>query len=140
MNKRPISVTLVAALYLMVGAIGFAMHGRAALARHAFQYDDALIELTELIAIVCGVFLLRGRNWARWLALAWIAFHLIFSFLDSPQLFGSLQKGTVHGLFLVVIVYFLFRADARTYFQHPDEINTHAEGGLTEGSRCEPKV
>ena len=44
------------------------------------QYDDALVELTELIAIVCGVFLLQGRNWARWLALAWIASHAAFMY------------------------------------------------------------
>ena len=31
------------------------------------------------LAIVCGVFLLRGHNWARWLALAWIAFHVVLS-------------------------------------------------------------
>src|SRR6266550_4543383 len=114
-DKRPISVTIVAALYLMVGIFGFAFHGREALARPAFQYDDALIELTEVIAIVCGVFLLRGRNWARWLPLAWIAADAGFSFSDS------LQKGAVHSLFLVVIAYFLFRPDAKTYFQHPEE-------------------
>jgi hypothetical protein len=116
MNKRPISVTIVAALYLMVGAVGFAVHGREALVRHAFQYDDAFIELTELIAIVCGVFLLQGRNWARWLALAWIAFHLAFSFFDSPQ------KAAIHGLFMVLIAYFLFRPDARSYFQRREEM------------------
>ena len=124
MNKRPVSVTIVATLYLMVGTVGFAVHGRAALARHAFQYDDALIELTELTAIVCGVFLLQGRNWARWLSVAWIGLHLIFSFFDSPQFFDSLQKGAIHSLFLVLIAYFLFRPDARTYFQHLDEIGT----------------
>lgn len=118
MNKRPISVTIVAALYLMVGTVGFAAHGRDALARHAFQYDDALIELTEVIAIVCGVFLLQGRNWARWLTLAWIALHVAISFFDSPQ------KVAVHALFLVVIAYFLFRPDARIYFQHSDEAGT----------------
>jgi hypothetical protein len=124
MNKRPVSVTIVAALYLMVGTVGFVIHGSGALARHEFQYDDALIELMELMAIVCGVFLLQGRNWARWGALAWIAFHLTVSFFDSPQFFGSLEKEAVHSLFLVVIAYSLFRADARTYFQHPDEIGT----------------
>lgn len=76
MNKRPISVTILGSVYLTVGAVGFAVHFNGILARHAFQYDDALIELTELIAMVCGVFMLQGRNWARWLALAWIAFHL----------------------------------------------------------------
>jgi hypothetical protein len=118
MNKRPISITILASLYLMVGTVGFAFHFSEILTRHAFQYEDALIELTELVAIVCGVFLLQGRNWARWLALAWIAFHVAISFFDS------LQKVAVHGLFLVLIAYFLFRPDARTYFQHPEKMST----------------
>ncbi|MGB2665246.1 MAG: hypothetical protein WAK48_14670 [Candidatus Acidiferrum sp.] len=118
MNKRPISVTIVASLYLIVGSVGFAVHGKEILARHAFQYGDALIELTELIAIVCGVFMLQGRNWARWLALAWILFHVAFS------LFNSLQRGAIHGLFLVLIAYFLFRPDARTYFQRTEEMGS----------------
>ncbi len=29
--------------------------------------------------------MLRGSNWARWLALAWIAFHVFLSFLHSWQ-------------------------------------------------------
>jgi hypothetical protein len=64
------------------------------------------------------VLLLRGRNWARWLTLAWIAAYGGFSFFDS------LQKGAVHSLFLVVIAYFLFRPAARTYFQHPAQMGT----------------
>jgi hypothetical protein len=100
------------------GAIGFAVHFNEILGRHAFRYDDALIELTELIAMMCGVFMLQGRNWARWLALAWIPFHKAISFLDS------LQKVAVHGLFLVLIACFLFRPDVRTCFQHPEEART----------------
>jgi len=118
MNKRPISITAIASVYLMTGTLGFAVHFREILARQAFQYDDALIELTELIAIVCGMFMLQGRNWARWLALAWIAAHVAISF------FSSLQKVAIHGLFLALIAYFLFRPDARTYFQHPEEMGT----------------
>ncbi len=75
-NKRPISVTILACVYLAVGVGGFAVHFRELLARHP---DAVGIEVTELTAIVCGVFLLRGQNWARWLALAWIAFHVVLS-------------------------------------------------------------
>jgi hypothetical protein len=118
MNKRPIAITILASLYLLVGTVGFVFHFREILDRHAFQYEDALIELTELIAIVCGVFLLRGRNWARWLALAWMAFHVAISFLDS------VQKVAIHGLFLAAFAYLLFRADARKYFRGPEEMGT----------------
>jgi len=44
--------------------------------------------------------------------LAWVAFHVGISFFDS------LQKVVVHGLILLLIAYFLFRPEARTYFRH----------------------
>lgn len=117
MKKRPISVTIIAALYLLVGTAGFVGHLIPILKSRALHSDDAMVEITELTAIVCGLFLLRGHNWARWLAVAWMAFHVALSY-------GSLQKIVVHSLFLVVIAYFLFRPDARTYFQHREEAGT----------------
>ena len=111
MNKRPLSVTILACIFIGVGTVGFVYHLREILARHAFHYGDFLVELTEFVSIVCGAFLLRGHNWARWLALTWIAFHVGISFFDS------LQKVVVHGLLLLLIAYFLFRPEARTYFR-----------------------
>ena len=116
MKKRPLPVTILACIYIGVGTVGFAYHLREILARHAFHYDDFLVELTEFVAIVCGAFLLRGHNWARWLALAWIAFHVGISFVDS------LQKVVVHGLIFLLIAYFLFRPEARTYFRHRERM------------------
>jgi hypothetical protein len=106
-NKRPISVTILACVYLAVGALGFAAHFRELLAR----YPDAVpIELTELAAIVCGAFLLRGHNWARWLAMAWIAFHVVLSaFHQIPELI-------IHTLFCAAIAWILFRPEAARYF------------------------
>jgi hypothetical protein len=124
MKKRPISITILASGYLVVGTVGFAVHFRAILARQAFQYADALTELTELIAIVCGVFMLQGRNWARWLALAWIAVHVAISFFSSPHFFSAMQKVAIHGLFLALIAYFLFRPNARSYFQHQEVVGS----------------
>jgi len=116
MKKRPLPVTILACIYIGVGTVGFAYHLREILARHAFHYDDFLVELTEFVAIVCGAFLLRGHNWARWLALAWIAFHVGISFVDS------LQRVVVHGLIFLLIAYFLFRLEARTYFRHRERM------------------
>jgi hypothetical protein len=107
-SKRPISVTIIAALYLAVGAGGFAVHFRELLARHP---DAVGIELTELTAILCGVFILRGHNWARWLALAWIAFHVVLS------AFHAFPEFAIHSLFCAVIAWFLFRPDAARYFR-----------------------
>ena len=37
------------------------------------------ITVIGVAAVVAGVFMLRGRNWARWLALAWMASHVAIS-------------------------------------------------------------
>jgi len=107
-NKRPISVTILAIVYLAVGILGFVFHFRESL---AFPREGVWIELTELAAIACGLFMLRGQNWARWLALAWIAFHVVLS------AFHPLRELIVHGLLCAVIAWILFRGAATRYFR-----------------------
>jgi hypothetical protein len=107
-NKRPISVTVLACVYLAVGAVGFAAHFHELLAR---QPDAVAIEVTELVAILCGAFLLRGDNWARWVALAWIAFHVVLS------AFHAIPELVIHALFCAAIAWILFRPEAARYFR-----------------------
>lgn len=110
-NKRPRSVTVLSSVYLAVGTAGFVYHLRPVLAARAVHSDDLMVELSEVLAIVAGAFMLRGRNAARWLALAWMAFHVAISFLDS------LEKVAVHAVFFAVIAYVLWRPEAQTYFR-----------------------
>jgi hypothetical protein len=107
-DKRPLSITILACVYLAVGAGGFIVHFRELLARHP---DAVAIELTELTAIVCGVFLLRGQNWARWLALAWIAFHVVLS------AFHAIPELVIHALFFAGFAWVLLRPQAARYFR-----------------------
>lgn len=111
MNKRPLSVTILAWVYLAVGTIGFVYHLPELHANNALQFDGVWIELVRLLAVLAGVFMLRGHNWARWLALAWIAFHVIIGALHSFQQFA------IHCLFCAVIAWLLFRSDATRYFR-----------------------
>ncbi len=111
LNKRPLSVTILGCIYIAVGTIGFVYHFTEFQARHSFQYDAVWVELTEVLAILCGGFILRGQNWARWLALAWMAFHVVLSFFDG------FQKLAIHCLFCAVIAFFLFRPEAARYFR-----------------------
>ena len=107
-DRRPISVTILACVYLAVGVVGFAAHFHELLAR----YPDAVwIELTELVAVLCGAFMLRGHNWARWVALAWIAFHVALS------AFHALPELAIHALFCAAIAWILFRPEAARYFR-----------------------
>jgi hypothetical protein len=52
--------------------------------------------------------MLRGRNWARWLSLAWMASHVAISFPNLGQV-------AFHSLFFVVIAWLLLRPDAGQY-------------------------
>jgi hypothetical protein len=92
---------------MAVGAIGFVAHFTDLMAR---QSSTVLIEVTELLAMVAGVFLFRGRNWARWLALLWMAFHVAISFPVTRQV-------VIHSMIFGLIAWALFRSDARRYFK-----------------------
>lgn len=107
-NKRPISMTVLACMYLALGTVVFVFHFRELL---SLQQDSVWVELTELLAIVSGAFMLRGNNWARWLALAWIVFHVILS------AFHAWPEFAIHGLFSVLVAWILFRPEAALYFR-----------------------
>jgi hypothetical protein len=109
-TKRPISVNIIAILYLAVGTIGFVYHGYESLRQTAFPSDAYGIEITEFLAIIAGVFMLRGQNWARWLAVAWMAFHVVVS------AFHNFREFAIHTLLLALIAWILFRPKAAQYF------------------------
>jgi hypothetical protein len=111
MNKRPLSVTIISWLFIAMGVIAFVYHFIEFSTRHTFQYDGLWVLLLRLIAIVAGVFMLRGNSWARWLTIFWMAYHVVLSW------FHSWQQLVIHGLFLAVLAYFLFRVDAAAYFR-----------------------
>jgi hypothetical protein len=111
MEKRPLPVLLIACVYILTGAGGIASNFSEINVRHPFENDAAWVELVSLIALVSGVYLLRGHNWARWLALAWLGFHVILS-IHHTRL-----ELALHALFFAVATYFLFRPAATRYFR-----------------------
>lgn len=118
MNKRPLAVSIVSWIFIATGTLGLAFHLRDFKGPQPFQYDLVWVSLVRLAAIVSGAFMLRGKNWARWLALAWIGFHVVISF------FHSWQQVLVHGLLFLLIAYFLFRPEASAYFEAAEETRT----------------
>jgi hypothetical protein len=111
MNKRPRSVTVLSCLMIAVGAVGLARDVAEFNPEQPFQYDHAWIWLIHFTAIICGVFMLRGRNWARWIVLAWMAFHVIVGGLHS-------WNGLVtHALLFAMVAYVLFCPQATDYFR-----------------------
>ena len=108
MNKRPIPIVIVAAIYLLVGVMGFVYHFQELTAGHR---DAIAIELTELLAVVAAAGLFRRQNWARWLALAWVVFHVVIS------LFHPLQELLIHLGLCVLISWLLFRPATSRWFR-----------------------
>ena len=106
MNKRPITVTILACVLIAAGAVGLAYHFTEFKAPNAVHSELVWIEFVRLLAIVSGVFMLRGRDWARWLALAWIAFHVVLSF------FHSLGEAAMHAVIFALFAWILLRRDA----------------------------
>jgi hypothetical protein len=113
MNKRPVTVTILACLLIITGVVGIAYHLSDFSTKDLFEYGNVTILIVRIIAIVGGVFLLRRRNWARWLSIAWIAFHLILSF------FHNVQEVLIHTFVFALFAWFLFRPEARAYFLRP---------------------
>lgn len=110
MSKRPLSVAIVAWIYIAAGVLAIGAHITEFNVRHPFTSDAVLALLVRLMAIVAGVFMLRGANWARWLAIAWIAYHVVLS------AFHSVLAAGMHALLLAVFAYFLCRRQGNAYF------------------------
>lgn len=113
MKKRPIPVTIVGLVLIAVGAIGFVYHLKAIDFHQRFPAENVWILGLSLAAIICGSYMLRGHNWARWAAMAWIAVHVAISFLNSWQ------QVLMHAVIMLLFAYALFSLDARAYFRRP---------------------
>jgi hypothetical protein len=122
MKKRPLLVTIISWVFIVAGSVGLVYHtmplvqGRAVDMGRGGTIDTLVISFVRMLAIVAGVFMLRGQNWARWLCVAWAAFHVVVSIWHSPF------ELIMHIVVLLVLVYILFRRASSEYFQgasHP---------------------
>ena len=109
-NPRPLAVTLIAWLYILVGVGALIGHFHDFATR---QPDWGWILLTEVLAIVIGIFLLLGHNWARWLALAWMAFHVVLS--AWPRI--RIAPTAIHFAFFILIALVLLHPSANRFFR-----------------------
>jgi uncharacterized membrane protein HdeD (DUF308 family) len=105
--NRPIPVTMLGYSFIVAGLVGLAYH----LSDRPLDRWVALISLIRILAVVGGVFLLNGRNWARWLVLGWLAFHV------GVSAFHSLSDCIAHAVLSLVVAYFLLTPPDSKYFQ-----------------------
>ncbi len=112
MNKRPRSITFISWLFIIVGSIGVvnALFQFFSATELLNPFEIPLIGLVGLLAVISGIFMLRGFKWAKWLLVIWLIFHVAISF------FHSFFEVIVQSLLFILIAYFLFRKDATDYF------------------------
>ncbi len=105
--KRPLPVTILGFLFIVAGLVGLVYH----LFERPLEHQIVLVSIVRMIAIVGGIFLLMGYNWARWLTLVWLAFHVVVS------AFHSLSESLAHVVLLMIAGYFLLGRPASKYFE-----------------------
>ena len=74
------------------------------------QYVMTFVGLT--LMLVCGIMMLKAKNWARNLYVAWSVFGLIIGVITSP-IKAMMIPGAV---FLGIVAFFLYRPKVNSYF------------------------
>ena len=119
--RRPHSISLVAWVFIVAGTAGLlndlwplltseAAQQLAKLKADGFR-DLAPAWTTRFLAVVGGFGLLGGRNWARWLLLAWMILHIGIS------VGHSLQEVLMHTVIFAPLTYLMFRRSVVPFFQ-----------------------
>lgn len=111
MKGTPLAVIVVAVLLILAGTVGFIYHLQDFSNPQQEMYITILVEILRIIAIISGILLLRGNNLGRWLAVAWIALHVIISGLNS------VEEMLMHFVILIIISVLLFLPSSSAYFK-----------------------
>lgn len=123
MTARPLSISIISWIFIATGGItllagllpltsGITASQEAIAgveSRGSLEFVLALV--IRLLAVIGGAYMLRGSNWARWLLVAWMGYHLVIS------IFHSGFELIMHGLIFGVIIFVLFRPVASVYFR-----------------------
>jgi uncharacterized membrane protein HdeD (DUF308 family) len=111
-EKRPRSIIVISLLFILLGTITL-IHAAMELINTTERLTDLqkhwMIYLSAVAAIVGGAFLFKGHKWARWLLVAWMAFHIVVGALHG------LVPLLTHVVIFSVILFFLFRRPASSF-------------------------
>ena len=110
MKKRPVPVLIVSILFILVGCVGFVYHVKE-LFELQNRYETIWILFLRLLAIVIGLLLLYRINIARWLAIAWLAYHVVIG------AYNSTSQMVTHIVFLIIVSVLLFLPASSMYFK-----------------------
>ena len=109
MKRPPISVIIISVVFILIG-VGSMFAGVSPIIKnHEVRLDSVIVAVSGLTALLSGIFMLRCANWARWLCVAWMAFHVVVSILHNTL------ELAIHLLVLIVLVIVLFRTSAACF-------------------------
>lgn len=110
-KKRPLAITILSWLYIAIGVLGTTAHFMEFARQKPSANEVFWITVLGISAVAAGVSMLLARNWARWLALAWMAAHVAISAVHPHR-----YELIVHCLLFVLFAFLLLRRDATAYF------------------------
>lgn len=112
-TARPVWITAVAFLFIAAGIVGLIYHSKELFEKTGFiNYQALWVLFLRVLAVITGMFMLRGANWARWSALAWMAYHGVLG------MYHSLTETLIHFGLLIVIAVLLLHPKSSAFFRH----------------------
>ena len=110
---RPLSVTIVAWIVIVLGVAGaFLIIPEISKAAPLTSMQITFAYTGLAVAVVSGFFMLGGKNWSRWLYVAWCIFGLAYALTTAPNPLllvpGALKTA--------IIAFVLFRRPANLFF------------------------
>ena len=116
-KNRPVIVIIVAVLFLLAGGVGFAYHVTEFSQPNINRTELIWVLIVRMLAIVCGALLLMGINWSRWLAIAWLLYHVVISTLHS------VSETIMHAILLIMVSVLLFHPVSSAYFRRKKKLS-----------------
>ena len=119
-TRRPISLTLVGWLFVVVALVGTSWVLLPGLWGEPARPDGALLPadgwyvlITQVVAFAGGALLLAGIEEGRWVLVAWLAAHVWLT------VGGDVARLATHVAMFVVITWLLFRPAATAWLKRP---------------------
>ncbi len=127
MKERPTSITVISWILIVSGGLALIMNivnlynpmaqemAQKLMAKSLIPVNIQYIITYAglLITLVCGIAMLKGKNWARLLYVGWSVAGFLIAMVASP-LKAFLIPGII---FFSIIAFFLFRPKANEYFK-----------------------
>jgi hypothetical protein len=109
MRRVPLSQTIAGWAFILVGGGGLIQQligiSGTVWTGHTIR-DFAIVFTLRLMAFAGGIFVLRGAGWAKWMLLAWMAYHIYIG------LQHSWAATAMHVVMFGILAYLLFRPSA----------------------------